>query len=82
MALRLDATLLVGMTDPLGRQLRFDYDAAGRRVREIERDGSVWEFRYDANGSLLEEISPDGYSTHYTYDAWAGSVRLSIRSDK
>jgi len=71
-----EATLLVGMTDPLGRELRFEYDTAGRRIREMDPDGSVWQFRYDANGSLLEEISPDGYATRYVYDALGRVIQV------
>jgi RHS repeat-associated protein len=55
------------VTDPLGRTLSYEYDAAGRITRKILPDSREVRFAYDANGNLLS-LTPPGRPAHvFTY---------------
>jgi RHS repeat-associated protein len=47
---------------------RYEYDAAGRRIRKIAGE-SVWTYVWNALGQLLELSRPDGRVWRFTYDA-------------
>jgi YD repeat-containing protein len=42
--------------DPTGVRMHILYDEAGRKVGEIDGDGSLTEYRYDANNNLTRTI--------------------------
>ncbi|MCB5191901.1 hypothetical protein LG198_14320, partial [Methylobacillus arboreus] len=41
------------VTDPIGRSLYYLYDAAGRKIGEIDGEQSLTEFIYNLNGQLI-----------------------------
>ncbi|NGX40178.1 MAG: tRNA(Glu)-specific nuclease WapA [Chlamydiae bacterium] len=47
----------------------FEYDTAGRLIKEIEQEEKVTEFRYDIHGRLVEKILQSNETLSYTYDA-------------
>ncbi len=47
----------------------YDYDAAGRTIRQINPDGGIVEFRYDAAGNRVLLMDPVGNVTTWVYDA-------------
>ncbi|WP_148667808.1 Ig-like domain-containing protein, partial [Mizugakiibacter sediminis] len=58
---------LQSVTDPLGRTVSYQYDAAGRVTRKTLPDGAVIDFGYDANGNLTS-LTPPGRPAHgFTY---------------
>ena len=48
---------------------RFDYDALGHRLAEIDCLGNATVYAYDAAGRLLSTTDPAGFTTAYAYDA-------------
>jgi len=58
---------LASVTDRLGRVRRYEYDAADRRVREIDPLSGVLQFSYDANNHLVAQTDPLGHTTTYLY---------------
>ena len=48
---------------------RFDYDALGQRLAEIDALGNATIYDYDAAGRLLSTADPAGFVTSYAYDA-------------
>ncbi len=54
---------LISLTDPLSRATQFEYDAAGRPVKQILPGGRVVTLAYDANGNLIS-ITPAGRPAH------------------
>ncbi len=71
-----DADQLLGVTDPLGRVTRYEYDDLGRVVREIYPDpdkagpdtSPVMTYVYDLMDNLLSETDALDHSTTYAYD--------------
>ena len=60
---------LTSVTDPLGKEWRFEYDAAGRVVREIGPGGQAISYDYDENGNLTS-VTPPGQPAHeFGYDS-------------
>jgi RHS repeat-associated protein len=59
---------LDSVTDPLGRQVKYQYDLAGRVTRQILPDNREILFSYDANGNLTSLLPPGrpGHSFSYT----------------
>ncbi|HCC23446.1 TPA: hypothetical protein DF272_04720, partial [Candidatus Falkowbacteria bacterium] len=68
-----DAGYLVGMTDPVGNNITYIYDAAGRLVSE--KLGGVDQISYEYDncingaGRLCRVATVDGVITSYEYDA-------------
>ena len=54
---------LAGVTDILGRRTAYDYDAAGRLVRQTSPDGRETVFEWDRSGNLTS-ITPPGRNAH------------------
>lgn len=54
---------LDSVTDPLGRTLGYEYDAAGRVITELLPDSREVHFAYDANGNLVS-LTPPGRPAH------------------
>jgi len=57
------------VTDALGRSVRYDYDAAGRIIRQTGPDGGSVQFSYDANGNLSGLIPPGQPAHLFDYTA-------------
>lgn len=62
------AGLLIGMTDRVGRQLNFTYDAASRMTTMTDPAGAVFQYAYDAVGNLSSVTYPDGMVRLYHYN--------------
>jgi RHS repeat-associated protein len=58
----------VALVDARGFRWRYEYDAAGRVVRETDYDGRVLTYRYDAAGRLVERVNGAGESVGLTRD--------------
>ena len=54
---------LHSITDSLGEQIGYDYDLAGRLIRQTLPDGREIAFSYDANGNLIG-LTPPGKPAH------------------
>jgi RHS repeat-associated protein len=54
---------LAGVTDILGRRTAYDYDAAGRLMRQTSPDGRKTVFEWDMAGNLTS-MTPPGRNTH------------------
>jgi RHS repeat-associated protein len=63
------AGYLAALTDAAGRQFRYEYDAAGRVMRQTLPDGRAIDMSYDANGNLIGLVPPDGSSHVFSYTA-------------
>jgi RHS repeat-associated protein len=48
---------------------RYEYDDDGRRVRQIDPDGSVSSYRWNRAGRLVAVVRPDGEEVGFGYDA-------------
>ncbi len=60
---------LSSITDPLSNVLRFEYNQAGRLIKEILPDGRESIYSYDANGNITS-ITPPGRPAHsFQYNA-------------
>ncbi|NOY45880.1 MAG: RHS repeat-associated core domain-containing protein, partial [Deltaproteobacteria bacterium] len=64
-----DNGYLASVTDPAGRTLSFQRDAAGRVLVETLPDGRRIGFAYDANGNPTEVQVPTGETHRAAYDA-------------
>jgi len=59
-----------------GRDVRFHYDAAGRRTR-VTIGASNSTYRYDGFGHLTSETNPAGITVRYAYDLDGNTTRLT-----
>lgn len=60
---------LASITDALGHAVSFEYDPAGRVVRQTLPDGREIAFTYDASGNMTS-LTPSGRSAHvFVYDS-------------
>jgi RHS repeat-associated protein len=59
---------LTTITDALDRTTRFEYDAAGRVIRQISPDQREIGFSYDAAGNLLSVTPPSRPSHAFSYN--------------
>ena len=73
-----EGDLLVEETDSVGNTRRYEYDAAGQRIRTIQASGDVVQFAYDANGNRTSVTDPLGNVTTFTFD---NLDRLVARTD-
>jgi RHS repeat-associated protein len=64
------------VTDHLGREQRFRFDAQGGLIAQVDAAGGVTERRLDGNGKLLAIRDPGGRATHYRYDERGRVVRV------
>jgi len=58
---------LDSVTDPVGRQVKYQYDLAGRVTRQILPDNREILFSYDANGNLASLLPPGRPGHSFTY---------------
>jgi YD repeat-containing protein len=59
---------LAALTDSLGRQTRYEYDAVGRVTGVTRPDGSFVDFAHDANGNLTVLVNPSGVAHRFAYN--------------
>ncbi|WP_281557934.1 RHS repeat-associated core domain-containing protein [Thalassomonas sp. RHCl1] len=60
--------LLVAHTALTGFTTEFDYDGAGRKVRQTDASGNATYYRYNEQGQLSEVTAADGGKTRYYYN--------------
>jgi RHS repeat-associated protein len=59
---------LAALTDSLGRQTRYEYDAVGRVTGVSRPDGSFVNFAHDANGNLTVLVNPSKVAHKFAYN--------------
>jgi RHS repeat-associated protein len=74
---------LEAVTDALGRQISFNYDAAGRLTQQTLPDLRTLGYAYDANGNLTTLSPPDrpGHGFSYTAVDLEGSYTPPVLPD-
>jgi RHS repeat-associated protein len=70
---------LTKITNEIGEEYRYEYDADGRLVREIGFDGQEYDFRYDEAGWCVY-VSEAGRETRFERDA-LGRITREIFHD-
>jgi RHS repeat-associated protein len=60
---------LISLTDPLGHQAKFVYDAAHRRVEASDFEEGTTRYAYDKVDNLLSVTDAEGNATQHAYDA-------------
>jgi RHS repeat-associated protein len=61
---------IVDLADPTkDRTTQYQYDAAGRLLRETDADGGVTTYTYDSAGNQTSVTDPDGNTTTFQYDS-------------
>ncbi|VAW87327.1 hypothetical protein MNBD_GAMMA17-1579 [hydrothermal vent metagenome] len=58
---------LASITDSLGQQAQFDYDAVGRVTRQTLPDGRFIDYSFDHNGNLASLTPPGGVAHVFSY---------------
>ena len=69
-----------------GEQIELTYDANGRMIRMVQRDGEdfySYDITYDANGNILQLIEKSSYSEadtyfNYTYNANGKPTKVEV----
>ncbi|MFD7633184.1 DUF6531 domain-containing protein [Streptomyces sp. NPDC059873] len=70
---------LTGLTGPVGRPMRFTYDADGRITSWTDRNLSTFQYVYDS-ARVVRTIGPDGFlSATFGYDVEAGTGHRVVR---
>uniref|UniRef100_UPI0012E336A7 RHS repeat-associated core domain-containing protein n=2 Tax=Massilia antarctica TaxID=2765360 RepID=UPI0012E336A7 len=64
------------VTDNLGREERFRFDAKQRLIGMVDAAGGVTKRRFDSNGNLLAITDPGGRSVSYRYDQRSRVTRI------
>ncbi|MCE3602673.1 RHS domain-containing protein [Massilia sp. P8910] len=64
------------VTDKLGREQRYRFDAEGGFIGHVDAEGGVTERRLDGNGRLLAIVDPGGRAIGYRYDGRGRVVRV------
>ncbi|WP_370663765.1 DUF6861 domain-containing protein [Massilia antarctica] len=64
------------VTDNLGREERFRFDAKQRLIGMVDAAGGVTTRRFDSNGNLLAITDPGGRSVSYRYDQRSRVTRI------
>lgn len=60
--------LLIGVTDPNGRQLRLTYDSGAHLQQLILPDGGTYTYGYDTSNRLVSVQFPDTKTRQYVYN--------------
>jgi RHS repeat-associated protein len=63
-----DGGRVAKITDPLLRELRFEYTPEGRVATITGHDGRVRGYTYDASGRTLTIVEPGGATSEFGYD--------------
>ena len=67
------STRLTEVTDPLGRVIRYSYDALTLRLETVtDPAGGLTRYRYDAAGRILTITDPRGIATSPTSTTHGG----------
>lgn len=53
---------------PEGKKTRFEYDFAGRKIREFLPNGDQISYSYNVRGDLIAVVDPKGLLTQFEYD--------------
>ena len=59
---------LTAVTDAKGQTTTYEYDQAGRLIRETDPLGRVTSYQYDAKGNTISKTKPDGRTINYLHD--------------
>ncbi|HEX7955432.1 MAG TPA: RHS repeat-associated core domain-containing protein [Pyrinomonadaceae bacterium] len=59
---------LTKLTDRLGRELSFTYDARGNLLTSADADRQTTRYEYDQYGQLVAVTDPLGHTSRYEYD--------------
>ena len=57
------------VTDQLGRQLQWEWNADCQPTTFIDAEGQAWRYDWDANRQLTALVDPSGATTRHQYDA-------------
>ena len=66
------------VTDYVGRQMHFTYDARGRQNSLTDIAGRLFQFSYDAAGNLVYVAFPDGTTRSYVYNEAANTSGTNL----
>jgi len=69
---------LTSLTDALGNRTIFEYDLAGRLIREIDPLGNFTLYGYDPGGNLTSRTDGNGNRVFYVYDPLGRLVRKAF----
>jgi RHS repeat-associated protein len=74
-------TKIQSVADPLGRQVRYQYDGSNRLTQVTDPAGGTWQYTYDPSHRMLTVTNPRSIlQTQNTYDA-AGRVETQTLAD-
>ncbi len=59
---------LTSLTDAKGNTHKFEYDKAGRLIKETRPMGGAILYAYDAAGQLIQRTDAGGNTRSYAYD--------------
>ena len=59
--------LLISITDPFGRQLKFTYNGNNQIATMTNPAGGLYTYSYDSNGNLIKVTYPDNSTVRYQY---------------
>ncbi len=77
-----DKKWLSGMSgNCCGFNTKFDFDAAGNKVKETDAKGNVTSFTYDNRGNMLSMTDPLGNTVTYTYTSDFNRI-ASLKDEK
>ena len=64
-----------------GFNMKFDFDAAGNKIKETDAKGNVTSFTYDNRGNMLSMTDPLGNTVTYTYTSDFNRI-ASLKDEK
>jgi RHS repeat-associated protein len=73
----IDAAQWTEVTDSLDNVRRFQHNAAGQILREINPLGAEYLTEYDQHGRILAKTDPLGGVTRFEYDEWGNRCRIT-----
>ncbi|MEJ2611954.1 MAG: RHS repeat-associated core domain-containing protein [Candidatus Thiodiazotropha sp.] len=73
----IDAAQWTEVTDSLDNIRRFQHNAAGQILREINPLGAEYLTKYDKHGRILSKTDPLGGVTRFDYDEWGNRCRIT-----
>ena len=59
---------LTAVTDAKNQTTTYEYDQAGRLMRETDPLGNITTYAYDAKGNMIAKTKPDGRTINYLHD--------------
>ena len=66
---------IVRVVEPMGSEMSFEYNPAGRMIKAADAHGNETVMEYDALGNRVRIIHPGGKSQHFAHDAFGRVVR-------